>query len=74
MLEVTDISLKSWSGYNWKIIRLDVLPEVVEEWVLMTPPLLMVWSRVRLLQRVTTCLSSATFLYSTGDTLTAAKS
>ena len=35
--EMKDTSLKSWSGCTWKNITLMLL-EVVEEWVLMTPP------------------------------------
>ena len=38
-------------------IRVNLLSLVVEEWELMTPPWLKKWSRVRLTQQVTACLS-----------------
>ena len=40
----------------WKMLQ------VVEDWVLITPPSWKWWSRVRLLQRVTACLSISTVL------------
>ena len=43
-------------------IRLNLLPEVVEDWVLMKPPVLKWWNRVRLQQRVTACLVISTVL------------
>ena len=32
-----DVSLDNWSGCTLKIISLYLLPQVVEDWVLMTP-------------------------------------
>ena len=47
-------------GCKWQKISLDLLPSGVEEWVLVTPSYMKRWSRVRLLQRVTACLSILT--------------
>ena len=47
---------------HWKTISLDQLPQVVEDWVMMTPPQLTWWSQVRLLQRVTAFFSISTVL------------
>ena len=45
--EMKDISLKSWRC-KWKNISVDLLPQIVEEWILMTPTRLKEWGRVRL--------------------------
>ena len=52
MREMKDIYPKTRSAFKWKNISLDLLPQVVEEWALMTPLSLNEWGRVRLLQRV----------------------
>ena len=36
--EMEDASLKSWSRCKWMNISLDLLPQVVEDWTLLTPP------------------------------------
>ena len=38
MREMKDTSLNDWSGCKWKKIGMNLLPQKVEEWVLMTPP------------------------------------
>ena len=51
---------QSWSGCMWMQISLNLLLLVVEERVLMIPPSVQGWNRVRLLQRLTACISIST--------------
>ena len=59
MRNMKDKFLKSCSGCKCKESKVNLLTQVVEEWVLMTPPCSRGWRRVRLLQWVTACLSIA---------------
>ena len=56
------MSLKSWSGRIWKIISLDLLPQVVEDWVLMIHTTLMAAVEPSSFVVVTACLSIPTVL------------